>query len=101
MFPEMMPVGFAYEAITVGATAVGFTTATFLPSNARAATRAVITAETAQIRFRWDGTDPTASEGHLLEIGDSYPIEGTQNLRQFKAIRTGATSATLRVTYER
>lgn len=85
----------AYEAISVTATAVGLTAA-----KAQRANRAFITAETAQMRFRYDGTAPESSEGHLLEIGDSLIIEGTQNLENFKAIKTGATSGALKVTYE-
>jgi hypothetical protein len=63
--------------------------------------RAVMTLETAQVRYRYDGTNPTSSEGHLLEIGETLVLEGAANIDKFKAIRTGSTDGTLKVTYER
>ena len=38
-----------------------------MPSQAKGA---LITVETDQVRWRDDGTDPTSSEGHLLNAGD-------------------------------
>jgi len=56
---------FAYESITVGASAVSLTNATFNPTGSvPPAIRAIITVEDDTIRFRTDGTDPTSSEGH-------------------------------------
>lgn len=95
------PTAFAYESVTVAAAAVGLTSATFQPGGATPARRAVLTLETAQIRYRYDGINPTATEGHLLEVGDVLTLSGIPNLLQFRAIRTGATSGTLKVTYER
>lgn len=100
-YPAESTTGFAYEAITVAAVAIGFTASTRSPSNDPAAVRAVCTLETAQIRYRYDGTDPTAAEGHLLNPGDVLVLEGAESLSRFRAIRTGASSGTLRVTYER
>jgi len=90
---------FAYESITVSNTAVGFTPSVYNPTGHKAQV-AFVTCEDASIRFRIDGTAPTASEGHLLNSGDSTTIEGYENIKNFKAIRTGASNATLRVTYE-
>lgn len=92
---------FDFESITVAATAIGFTAATFDPSDAASAQRAVLSVETAQIRYRYDGTDPTSLIGHILEPGDTLVVDGYTNINAFKAIRTGATSGTIRVTFER
>lgn len=92
---------FAYETITVATIAVGFTAGTYSPTNARAAQRAALTLETAQIRWRADGTAPTSTEGHLMEVGDEITLEGIATIGNFKAIRTGATSGVLKVTFER
>lgn len=86
----------AYESITVAATAIGFTAATY--DNAF---KASITLETAQIRFRVDGTAPTSAEGHILDVAQSLEIEGKENIANFRAIRTGGTSGVLKVSYER
>lgn len=90
---------FSYESITVANTAIGFSD-TKITSGHYMALKAFCTAETAQMRFRTDGVDPTASEGHLLDIGQSVTIEGRSDLIKFRAIRTGGTSGTLKCSYE-
>lgn len=90
------PAGFAYESLTVADSAIGFTAAT-----ATNAIRALVTAETAEMRFRYDGTDPTASEGHVIRAYETIALEGPQNISQFRAIRTGGVSGTLKTTFER
>ena len=97
----MITDAFAYETITVADTAIGFTLATFQPTNSLAASRAVCTVETAPIRMLWDGTDPTASVGELIEPLDIFKVVGINNLKKLRMIRTGATSATITVVYER
>jgi len=89
---------FDYESVTVSSTAVGLTASKF---NAYAAyeVKAFMTLEGAQIRWRIDGTNPTSTEGHLLEAGQNLTIEGYKNLSQFKAIRTGTSDGVLKVTY--
>ena len=84
-----------YESVTVADTAIGCTAA-----KAARAELAFITAETAQMRFRYDGTAPTATEGHVLEPGETLTLKGTLNVQNFLAIRTSATSGVLRITYE-
>lgn len=90
-----------HESITVGATAVGFTTATVAPATGRPASRAFVTAETAQMRYTYDGTTPTSSVGHILDIGDILVVEGISNVQAFKAIRVTSTSGTIKATYDR
>ncbi len=92
--------GYDYESITVDNTSggVGFTvgklTTTPRPK------RVYISVETAQVRYRYDGTAPIATEGHILNPMDILTISGIHNMNNFKAIRTGATSGVLKVTYE-
>jgi len=87
---------FAYESVTVAGTATGLTIGTY--SNA---TRAEMTLETAQIRIRSDGTDPTASEGRIVEVGDTIVLSSAAQIIGFEAIRTGATSGVLKIEYLR
>jgi hypothetical protein len=84
----------AYESVTVADSAVGLTAGTYGD-----ATKAEMTLETAQIRVRKDGTNPTSSEGHLVEVGDTIDLNSAADIANFKAIRTGATSGVLKVTY--
>lgn len=87
---------FAYESKTVDATSggVALTSGTYDD-----ATRAEMTLETAQIRFRMDGTNPSATEGHLVEVGDPIVLNSAAQIAAFKAIRTGGTSGVLKATY--
>jgi len=75
----------AYESISVSSTAVILTVATYGPRP-----YAFITVETAPIRFRLEGTAPTATEGHLAEPGDVIHLRNHDQLQDFQAIRTGA-----------
>ena len=84
----------AYESVTVADSAIGFTAGTYGTN-----TRAIITCETAQIRFRIDGTDPTAAEGHLLNPGDTLELDSLADITAFRAIRTGSVSGVIKVSY--
>jgi len=83
-----------YESLTVTDSAVGTTWA-----STKTAYKAFMTAETAEMRFRFDGTSPTASEGHLIDDGDTLELYGNANIVNFEAIRTGETSGVLKITY--
>ena len=95
-----------YESITVSSTAIGFTLSKYKPSgNAlendnRPAMRVLLTVETNTIRYRVDGTDPTAAEGHSLGSGDVLTLVGPDAISQFRAI-AAVGDGTIRVTYER
>lgn len=85
---------YAFESVTVTGTAGGLTAATFDNSNS-----ALITVETAAVRFRLDGTVPTASIGHELEAGDVLFLESNDEIQRVSFIRRDGVSATIRVTY--
>lgn len=91
----------AFEQITVGAAAVGFTAAKITPNNAtvRDATQASCRVRTAEISFTIDNTTPTAAVGQLLEPGDYLTLNGHDVLVNFRAIRTTGTSGQLDCTY--
>ena len=84
----------AYESITVtNAAAIGFTLATYTGKRG-----CFVTLETTDIRFRYDGTDPTVAEGHIMYVGTSLHFLSANVLSRIKFISTGA-NATLRVSY--
>jgi len=92
-----------YEVLTVGAAVVGLSVNKIKPTTgpyARMMARAVmISSEDGDLRFRFDGGQPTASDGHYLVAGDALVISGYQAMLKLQAIRTGETDGTLRVTY--
>ena len=88
---------YAYESIAVADAAISLTSATY--DQVGYNIQAFITLETAQVRWRIDGGDPTSSEGHLLEAGQNLALQDSQAVKNFRAIRTGATSGVIKVTY--
>lgn len=90
-----------YEELTISTAALGLTAAKINPGGTFPDKRkGVIIVVTAQpINFRIDGTDPTSTVGIPAAAGDIIKLFGEQTLKQFKAIRSGASDATLRVTY--
>lgn len=91
-----------YELLTVtNAAAVGFTAATSAEARAAACTLE----GTATLRYRYDGTAPTTTEGHLATTPSAtapvaLTIQGRNNVVRFRTIAT-AGNATLRCTYLR
>lgn len=51
--------------------------------------RVVCTVETASIRVTGDGSNPTSSAGHLLNIGDIYIVNAGE-ISDFRAIKVSA-----------
>ena len=92
--------GYDYEELTIDATVggKGFTTSKL--ATQPSPKRIYITVETAQCRFCYDNTAPTSSVGHPLNPFDTLYIEGLQNMKNFRAIRTGNNNAKLVCTYE-
>ena len=58
-----------YSTITITSTAKVLATGTS-PTMPGRTKGAVITVEDDQVRYREDGTAPTSTEGHLLNVGD-------------------------------
>jgi hypothetical protein len=104
---------FAFEQLTVTYTpAVAFTAATYAPAGARAADLAMFTVETAatsttasSIRYRIDGTAPTAFIGHHTgAVLTPFAVCGAGNVARFSSILpagSNAISAVVNVTYYR
>lgn len=95
---------FDYESITVSGSVVTLSATKLSPSGTPPPVSALLSLETAAIRYRLDGVNPTADEGHLLSStsGDVLLLESITALRQFKAVKDAANGdATLRVTYFR
>jgi len=85
-----------YERLTVTTAAVSQLD-TALTADAKAV---FITVETNSIRYRIDGEDPDASNGHLVYATQNIWFENPAAIRQFRAIGIGGT-ATLVVSYYR
>lgn len=84
----------AFETITVSSTAIGLTAGSI---NGKSI--AFLTLETAQIRYRLDGTNPTASVGHILDAGDNLSLDGVGTLANLKMIRVGGSDGTIQASY--
>lgn len=83
-----------FEKLDVEGAATGLTVAKY-----KNAQYALVSVETADIRCRFDGENPTATEGMPFEDGDKFWIESVEDIARFKAIRSGSTSAVLQINY--
>ena len=86
----MSPVA-GFQTLTVSSTAVALT----VPATARLA---VLTILTDNIRYRDDGTNPTATVGMLVVAGSDIVVCGGPSLGAFRMIRQ-TTDATVSVSY--
>ena len=93
--------GYDREDITVDNTVGGVGFNVIKLNTTKPPKRIHITVETAQCRFTYDTTAPTTSLGHPLNPFDTLYVEGLKNMKNFRAIRTGTTSAKLVCSYER
>src|SRR3990167_1709571 len=85
------------EAVTVADSAIGLTKSKFIPAIPAAA--AILSLDTAHLRYLVDGTPPPASVGRLANPASIIVLRNPSELDTRSAIRTSSTSATLRVTY--
>jgi len=85
---------FDHEILTVTDSVTSLT-----PEKYSDAIRAFMTLETAQIRYWDDGSDPTSSEGHPVNVGDIIILDSAAQIADFKATRTGDTSGKLMISY--
>lgn len=85
-----------YEALTISNTAVGLSAET-LRIGGQTVRWCSGVVETASVRLRYDGTDPTSANGILVATGQTLTIRGYENLSRAKFIRVGDTNATLRI----
>ena len=89
-----------YSALTVSNTAVGFT----YPQGAHGL---MATVESANVRWRADGTDPTSTTGHLLSVGDIFTLDSwtapgqnwKQIIKAIRFIRTDGVDAGLKISW--
>mgnify|MGYP003680992866 FL=1 len=64
-------------------------------------TQVTIRVNDATIRWRADGTAPTASEGHTQSIGDIFVLTDETEVSNFQAIRKGSTDSEIDCIYEK
>ena len=83
----------SFETITVSSTALALTEN--LVENADVA---LLTLESASVRYRLDGIAPTATVGHLMSAGDVIKLNSFWELDQFRVIMVSV-AATLTVSY--
>lgn len=94
LFPVALDLaGASSHTATIAATVAG------LPNIPSDATHALLSVETATLRWFDTGTDPSATIGHKLQADTYFWISGRQRLLDWKMIRETATSATIMVTY--
>ena len=86
-----IPVGFEQLAITSLAQAL-----TSIPANAN---KAIMTVEDATLRYRDDGTDPTATVGLKVFVAGTIILNSRDSLEKFRAIRQGGSNSEANINY--
>ncbi len=73
-----------FSTLAVSSTAVNLadSASPTLPARAKGC---IITIETDQVRWRADGTVPTASQGHLLDVYDTFVLDSWSHGRDWRS----------------
>ena len=89
--------GNSFEVLTITTgVATAFTTSVY----DNQCMRALLTLESGSCRYRYDGTAPTTTVGHLVNSGDVIGVLSYKNMSAFKIISVSGT-ATAMITYEK
>ena len=88
---------FNYESITITNSVKSLTPTVY----GELAKKVIIIVENATLRYRLDGGNPTIDEGMSLNPFDTLTIIGSDNIKNFKAIRKTSTNSKIFVTYEK
>lgn len=83
MATRYVPLGYVQLTTTIASAAAALT----VPAGAN---MVLLQAETQAVRFRDDGTAPTASVGMLVPVGVAFQYTGTLTALQFIAATSGA-----------
>lgn len=84
----------------VSSAAVTVAAFSFTAAHLTASRVATITARTAGVMISFDGTDPTATVGHLVPAGGTVRLSGGSNIARLRLIREGSTDSTVTITLE-
>jgi hypothetical protein len=92
---------YEFEQITVSTSVVSLDPNKYSPGGRQPARVVVITCDTNGVTVRFDdnGVPPTAAIGHLMINGDTLTLSELDNIRNFRAIRSGGSDGFLEVTY--
>ena len=96
---QLLPMPSSYEVLTVAASPIALTAAKYTQGGYNAAL-AQLTVEGAALSYTLDGTAPTSTVGHKLDVGSNANLCGLEAIKAFRAIQVSGAS-TLKVTYWR
>ena len=95
------PVAYAYGTGTVSTTVLDLTDLTGLTAAlVNQADRLRLTVNSNAVRYRYDGGDPTTSDGHLVPTNGEILLDHNTNIRALRLIRSGGSDAAVSVTLE-
>ena len=88
----------AFEPLVVSTVVVSLNSEIYMNGLERS-NRATIDVQTAGIRYRVDGGLPSATLGMVVNAGDIIRLESYNDIKLFRAIRSGAVDANLNIDY--
>lgn len=98
---EVQLVPFADEKLEIPNASTPLTASVYAPTGQKAAAMAIITSETAELRYRTSGSAPTTTVGHAIAANSEFIVCGLTAIANFRGIRTTSTSADIYATYFR
>lgn len=90
---------FSFESIQAEDKVKSLTPSIYIESNTPA-DKAFISCE-GEVRWRYDGGDPTSTVGHLMRDGSCLILHGKIQIETFRFINSGNQPAILSISYER
>ena len=84
----------AFQPLTVSSSPVGFNSEIYM-SGLERSNRALVDVQTAGIRYRTDGGNPSITLGMVTNAGDVIELESWNEVNMFRAIRSGSADAFL------
>lgn len=98
-FSGMLEV-YDFDELSVAAAVTPLTAAKLAVTGKQKAVRVFCTVAGADVRYRLDGADPSATNGHIVYDQGTLEVEGIENLQNLKMIAVSGT-AKVSVSYSR
>mgnify|MGYP001617057578 CR=1 FL=1 len=86
-----------FEKLQVTDTVIGLAFATLNPPNAPGQAACEARAETAQMRYRFDGGTVGSTTGILFEVGDVLTLDHPADAGALRFVKTGSTTGVVQV----
>lgn len=89
------------KVLTVSTVVKAMADFSFTSGNLAKAAKAIVTCRTGGLMVSFDGTDPTATNGHLYAANTTFEVYGNARIAAMKFLREAGTDAVTTITLEK